>query len=159
MVAAIPYVVASQDARRPPAEAHPTTLQLPAGMQMGDLQQVRVVDVIDGDTIRVVLNGIVVPVRYFGIDAPERGQRCYREATDRNRSLLEGNIVLLLTDSRRQDPFGRELRYAFLPSGVSVDATLVAEGFARAWREDGQYRAEILELENEAREAGRGCLW
>jgi hypothetical protein len=40
-----------------------------------------------------------------------------------------------------------------------VDATLVAEGFGEAWRRDGQYRDQIVELEEEAQAAGRGCLW
>lgn len=159
LVTAVPYVVASRDAQRPPSEAVPVTLDLPAGTSFAGLQQARVTDIIDGDTIRVSIDGAIVTIRYFGIDAPERGQRCFREATDRNRTLLEGNVVLLMTDTRRQDSFGRELRYVFLPSGVSVDATLVAEGFALAWRQDGQYRDRIVSLEEEAREAGRGCLW
>jgi micrococcal nuclease len=35
------------------------------------LAEARVVEVIDGDTIRVVLDGVKVPVRYIGIDTPE----------------------------------------------------------------------------------------
>lgn len=159
LVAAIPYVVASQDARRPPLEEALTTLPLPAGMTLDDLQRARVTDIIDGDTIRVTIDGTIVVVRYFGIDAPERNERCYRESLDRHRKLLEGGVVLLLPDQRRQDAFGRELRYVFLPNGISVDATLVAEGFAEAWRQDGRYRDEIVALEEQARAAGRGCLW
>jgi hypothetical protein len=40
-----------------------------------------------------------------------------------------------------------------------VDATLVAEGFGHAWREDGRYKDEIISLEGQAQTAGRGCLW
>jgi endonuclease YncB( thermonuclease family) len=158
LVAAIPYVVASRDARRPASEQIPITVALPPNVVLSDLQLARVADVIDGDTIRVSINGELVTVRYFGVAAPERGDRCFREAADRNRILI-GTSVLLLKDRRVQDRFGRELRYVFLSSGVSVDATLVAEGFARAWREDGYYRDEIVSLEEQAREAGRGCLW
>ncbi|HEX5141459.1 MAG TPA: nuclease, partial [Dehalococcoidia bacterium] len=53
----------------------------------------------------------------------------------------------------------RLLRYVFLEDGTSVDATLVAEGFGEAWRQDGRYRDQIVDLEAGARAAHRGCLW
>jgi len=156
--AGVPYLIASEDARRPPLEEHPTTLELPQGYTLESLQEVEVEEVIDGDTIDVLIDGLVTRVRYFGIDTPERGRACYREATDRNESLV-GDTVLLLPDARTEDDFGRLLRYVFLPDGTSVDATLVAEGFAEAWTRDGRYRDEIVALEEEARKEGRGCLW
>jgi endonuclease YncB( thermonuclease family) len=156
--AGVPYLIASEDARRPPLEEHPTTLGLPQGYTLDSLQEVEVEEVIDGDTIDVLIDGLVTRVRYFGIDTPERGRACYREATDRNESLV-GDMVLLLPDARTEDDFGRLLRYVFLPDGTSVDATLVAEGFAEAWTRDGRYRDEIVALEEEARKEGRGCLW
>lgn len=158
VVAGLPYAIAGKDARRPPLEARPATLSLPAGTNLADLEEARVIDVIDGDTIDVSLGGRRVRVRYYGVDTPERGERCFREATDRNEALI-GARVLLLPDARLQDDFGRQLRYVFTPEGVSVDATLVAEGFGLAWRQDGRYRQEITALEVEAQAAGRGCLW
>ena len=158
LISGLPYLVASEDAQRPPREALPVTLDLPPGVALADLEEGRVYDVIDGDTIEVVIGDRLIPVRYFGVDTPERGDRCYREATDRNTTLI-GETVLLLRDERTQDRFDRELRYVFLPNGVSVDATLVAEGYGRAWRDDGQYREEIIDLETEAEAANRGCLW
>jgi endonuclease YncB( thermonuclease family) len=158
-VAGLPYLVASDEARRPPADPQLTRLALPPGYSLESLERATVEDIIDGDTIDVRLRGQTVRVRYFGVDTPERGQRCYREATDRNELLLEGNTVLLLPDARTEDRFGRLLRYVFLEDGTSIDATLVAEGFGRAWRDDGRYRDEIVRLEQEAESAGRGCLW
>jgi endonuclease YncB( thermonuclease family) len=155
IAAGIPYLVASDDARRPANEEAPTTLP---GVQLSNLQEARVEEVIDGDTIDVNLNGRRVRIRYYGIDTPERGDRCYREAVDRNEQLV-GDRVLLLPDARDTDPNGRSLRYVFRPDGVSIDATLVAEGFANAWREDGRYRSDIIALEREAQAEGRGCLW
>lgn len=157
-IAGIPYAVAGKDARRPAQEAIPVTLTLPAGTSLSDLKQAHVEEITDGDTIVVMLDGMRVRVRYFGVDTPERGDRCFREATDRNESLI-GKRVLLLPDARETDRFGRLLRYVFLENGVSVDATLVAEGFGRAWREDGRYRDQIIALELEAEAADRGCLW
>jgi micrococcal nuclease len=156
--AALPYLIAGEDAQRPPLNAQPTHLTLPPGMTLATLQRAEVEEIIDGDTIDVRIDGREVRVRYFGVDTPERGDRCFREATDRNEQLL-GKTVLLLPDARTEDNFGRLLRYVFLEDGTSVDATLVAEGFGRAWARDGRYRDEIVQLEDEAEAAGRGCLW
>ena len=67
--------------------------------------------------------------------------------------------MLLLPDARNQDRYQRLLRYIFLPDGTSVDATLVAEGFGHAWRQDGRYKGDIVKLEDDARTNDRGCLW
>jgi endonuclease YncB( thermonuclease family) len=156
--AGIPYLVASEDAQRPDADPQVTTLNLPPGTDLDDLQRAEVEEVIDGDTIDVRLNGRTVRVRYYGVDTPERGDRCFREATDRNETLI-GGTVLLLPDVRLEDSNGRLLRYIFLSDGTSVDATLIAEGFALAWRDDGRYRDQLISLERQAQAAGRGCLW
>jgi micrococcal nuclease len=158
VVSGAPYFVAGEDARRPESEAVLTPLGLPPGIDLTQLQEAQVEDVIDGDTIDVMIGGQPVRVRYYGVDTPERGDRCYREAVDRNETLI-GSRVLLLPDARDEDSFDRRLRYIFLADGTSVDATLVAEGFGRAWRQDGRYRDEIIALEEEAKAAGRGCLW
>jgi endonuclease YncB( thermonuclease family) len=161
LAAGIPYLIASEDAQRPPLDPQLTRLDLPPGVALSDLERADVAAIVDGDTITAKLeDGRTLPVRYFGIDTPERGDRCFREATDRNEALIGiGETVLLLPDQRLEDSNGRLLRYVFLEDGTSVDATLVAEGFAEAWREDGFYRDQIVALEEQAREAGRGCLW
>jgi micrococcal nuclease len=122
------------------------------------LQAAEVVDVIDGDTIDVRIDGREERVRYYGIDTPERGDRCYREATDRN-EVLAGARVLLLPDARERDRSGRLLRYVFAEDGASIDARLIAEGLALAWRDDGAHRDELVALEERARAAEVGCLW
>jgi endonuclease YncB( thermonuclease family) len=155
---AIPYLIAAKDARRPPIADVPISLTLPAGTALTSLQEVPVTNVFDGDTIEVLINGRKTRIRYYGVDTPERGDRCFREATDRNK-ILAGKSVFLLPDARDQDQYGRTLRYVFRADGVSLDATLVAEGFGHAWRSDGQYKSQIIDLEDQARTADRGCLW
>lgn len=122
------------------------------------LQQAAVVRVIDGDTIVVRLDGGEERVRYFGVDTPERRDRCFDEATERNEALV-GEEVLLLPDLRERDQFDRLLRYVFTPGGESIDARLVAEGLGEAWRQDGAYRDQLLALEGDAQAGGVGCLW
>ncbi len=122
------------------------------------LQQATVVRVIDGGTIDVTIDGEERRVRYYGIEAPENGKKCFEEATARNSELL-GTTVRLEPDGRDQDEHGRLLRYVFNEDGLSIEAVLVGEGLAEAQREDGTYRARFTALENEAREADIGCLW
>jgi len=47
----------------------------------------------------------------------------------------------------------------FTEEGLSVDAALVSEGLAKAWRQDGVYRFRLIALEDHARTQGIGCLW
>jgi micrococcal nuclease len=121
-------------------------------------ERARVLDVVDGDTVDVEVNGRRERVRYYGVNTPERGDPCYREATERNRELV-GDEVLLAPDERDRDRYGRLLRYIFTPEGESIDAALVYEGLARAWTEDGSYREQLGSLEADAQTAERGCLW
>lgn len=128
-------------------------------VSLESLVRVAVVQVIDGDTLDVrTFDGGLMRVRLFGIDAPERGERCAGEATLRLRQLA-ADEVYLLPDERQRDPGGRELRYLFATDGASVDAALVSEGLAEAWRDGGAMRDELVALEQSARDGRRGCLW
>jgi micrococcal nuclease len=117
-----------------------------------------IVRVIDGDTFEANVGGDAETIRFFGIDTPERGAPCFREATVRAEELL-GSDALLVPDARERDRYGRLLRYVYTASGQSIDAALVREGYARAWRDDGALRGVLIELENTARGAQIGCLW
>jgi micrococcal nuclease len=133
----------------PPAFTHPNPQSL---------EQATVEKVIDGDTIDVVIDGEHQRVRYYGIDAPEKDEGCYQEATERNRELV-GTTVRLEADARDKDEHGRLLRYVFTNEGLSIDAALVSEGLAKAWREDGRYLSRLTILETDASQHGTGCLW
>jgi endonuclease YncB( thermonuclease family) len=138
-----------------PAELPPGVFEHP---HPESLPTAIVMNVIDGDTIEVRIEGEPETVRYYGIDTPERGEPCYEEAKKRNEELVDRH-VLLMADARDRDRGGRLLRYVFTLDGHSVDAALVAEGFAHAWTLDGYYRDTIVALEKEAQREGRGCLW
>lgn len=122
-------------------------------MERGDVTRI-----IDGDTFEALIDGREDTVRFFGIDTPERGDACFSEATEATRQLTTAG-VRLLADDRNRDRNGRLLRYVYTPDGISVDAALIANGFARAWTDDGQHRNALVALEAEARAARRGCLW
>lgn len=114
--------------------------------------------VVDGDTLDVRASGVTLRVRVYGINTTERGEACFTEST-RRLEALAGREVRLVPDRRQQDGFQRELRYLFTPTGRSIDAMMVDEGVARAWRDDGTLRATLIGLEDAAKAAKRGCLW
>ena len=64
-----------------------------------------VLRVIDGDTF--VTSGSQ-SVRLFGVDTPERGEKCYREATARLRELAGGEVRVEL-GPRSRDRYERLL--------------------------------------------------
>ena len=111
--------------------------------------------VIDGDTLDLA-DG--TRVRVYGIDTPERGERCFSEATDRLRQLA-GDTVRLEDGPRLTDDFGRRLAYLYTANGFSIDVLLIGEGLAEAWTRDGQHRDVLVGLEDSARANGAGCLW
>ena len=114
----------------------------------GEDRGVRVVRVIDGDTIEVSGRR---RVRYIGIDTPEIGgtpEYYGPEATSFNRDLAGGRKVHLAKDESERDRFGRLLRFVYA-DGILVNAELVREGYARAvvYPPDTRYAACFAALE------------
>ena len=128
-------------------------------------EQAQVTRVVDGDTIEVSMAGTTYKVRYIGVDTPEtvdprRPVGCYgREASERNRQLVEGKTVALEKDISETDDFGRLLRYVWV-DGEMVNAELVREGYAIAstYPPDVKHQELFLSLQQEAIGAGLG-LW
>jgi endonuclease YncB( thermonuclease family) len=119
-----------------------------------DCPLVDVIEVIDGDTIDTSIGR----VRFYGIDAPERGEECAVLATTAARRLV-GSEVRLEDGPRITDDGGRRLAYVFSPVGNSIDSQLVSGGHARAWTRDGQHRDRLVEYERSAKATRQGCLW
>lgn len=127
------------------------------------------VDVVDGDTIKVRIGGIISTVRYIGMDTPETVkpgtpvQWMGPEASAANRSLVDGRQVVLEKDVSEVDRYGRLLRFVWLdrPGGwLLVNAELVRLGFASVstYPPDVGYVDQLLDAQREARDADRG-LW
>lgn len=124
------------------------------------------VDVVDGDTIKVKIDGRLYTVRYIGIDCPETRDPSRPvewmgpEATEANRGLVGGKTVYLEKDVSETDRYNRMLRYVFLADGTFVNAELVRMGYAvvSTYPPDVRYQELFLRLEREARNAKRG-LW
>jgi micrococcal nuclease len=126
----------------------------PTGISCADCTLVSVDRIIDGDT----LDSTQGRVRLYGVNAPEWGDQCFKEATTRLKELA-GDRVRLEPGPRKEDSFNRKLAYVYTASGASIDQALLREGLASAWTEDGQHRDALMEVEQEARQQRIGCLW
>lgn len=121
----------------PSSTATPEPTPLFGEQPTGQVQLATVVSVTDGDTIRVLLEGENVPVRYIGIDTPEiqNGVEWMgAEATAANAGLVAGQQVVLEKDVSETDQYGRLLRYVWLDSGAGwllVNAELLRQGYAQ----------------------------
>ncbi len=118
----------------------------------------KVINIIDGDTVDVALNGAEYRVRYVGVDTPERDEPFYKEASAANRDLVGGKEVILVKDVSDTDRYGRLLRYIYLPDGVFVNAELIANGYARTitFPPDVANAEYFAQLQADARENQRG---
>lgn len=120
---------------------------LPAEKGSAEIEQARVVRVVDGDTLAVDRGHGEEKVRLIGIDAPEsvhpdaeRNSVEGQEASAHLKGLIkDGAIVYLERDVSETDKYGRLLRYVWIsdpaakpdPAEAMLNAKLVAEGFAR----------------------------
>ena len=133
--------------------------RLAGGPVLAQTGPAQVERVIDGDTIRVRLDGVRYTVRLTGVDTPETRVEPYGpQAAAYTTARLTGATVRLDLDpaSDAQDADGRILRHVMLPTGEHVNATRIREGYARAIRTFPYSRQrECLPLEAQAR---RG-LW
>ena len=97
------------------------------------------IEVVDGDTIDVAIDGHRERVRLIGIDTPETKKpdtpvQCYGpEATNFTTSLLPADTALHLErDIVARDDYGRMLAYVYLATdGTFVNLTIIRQGFAR----------------------------
>lgn len=142
-----------------------TTPSPMGGSPPGVRTPVRVVQVTDGDTIRVDLRGTETPVRLIGIDTPEKqgpytddecfGEQAARFATD----ALEGREIELELDVERLDRFDRTLAYVWL-DGELFNERMLLEGYAivATFPPNVRYVTRFLEAARRARDQGAG-LW
>lgn len=120
----------------------------------GDVIEGRVVSVFDGDTLELRSDSETIHVRLAGIDTPERGQpwatRSKQALSDR---VFGKEVRIIQVDV---DRYGRTVGEVYADD-VCVGCELVRGGHAWVYRQFSDDRV-LLELEAEARAAGRG-IW
>jgi len=122
-----------------------------------------VTDVIDGDTIKVDIDGRSETVRLIGINSPELPDECFAQvASSVARKILAGQQIKLEADKTQdnRDRYGRLLRYVILSDGTNFNRLMVTEGYAREYTFITPYKfqSEFKEVQNAAKEKERG-LW
>ena len=126
---------------------------------------VKVVRVVDGDTIDVEIDGKIERVRYIGIDTPEtvdprKPVQCFGvEASKKNKELVEGKMVRLEKDITDRDKYKRLLRYVWLGDAL-INEMLVSQGYATSYSypPDVKYQDLFVAAEKKASEDKLG-LW
>lgn len=126
----------------------------------------RVVEVIDGDTVRIL--GHAADVRLVGVQAPKLplGRKGFaawplaEEARAALADLVEGRTVTLRLGESPRDRNGRTLAHLVRDDGLWVQGELLRRGWARVYTFSDNRRliADMRAAETEARAAKRG-IW
>lgn len=149
-----------------------TTQPAPSGLQTPrELTDVgRVVEVIDGDTLRLQVGRVRETVRLIGIDTPEtkhptKGEQCFGgEASMFLSQLLPpGSTLRLERDVEARDAYGRLLLYLYATVDgreVFVNSLLVSAGLARvlAIEPNMKHQSTFVQAAFDAQRNARG-LW
>lgn len=173
VIAAIMVFAVACDTRPSPPDFNETTTTsttLPAGQVSSTTvtlppveEQVigRVVSITDGDTVRATVDGQSVEIRLLGINAPEIDECWGPEATSALAQLIQDRDVLLVSGPEDVDPFGRLLRYLYLPSDddpVFVNAMMVETGNALTLQDGSDESRAMKSYEARAFQSGYG-MW
>ncbi len=117
------------------------------------------ISVTDGDTVRLLVDGLNEAVQLVGVNAPEIGTCLAETATASLTSLVESQTIRIDVDVSDRDASGQLLRYLFV-DGVFVNESLVFEGLAEAVRLPPDTRlAGFLEAAEANAQAGQRGIW
>jgi len=127
-----------------------------------------VVSVVDGDTVKLSIDGTTKTIRLIGLDTPEtvdprKPVQCFgKEASNKAKELLTGRSVRIEVDASQGtlDKYGRTLGYIFRDDGLFYNKYMIEQGFAHEYTYDipYKYQSEFKAAEKSARENQRG-LW
>ena len=133
---------------------------------INELNEYRVVRVVDGDTFVVDFNGKDEKVRLIGVDTPESVHADESKNTaeglkvsEYTKSKLNGKTVKLEFDVSERDKYGRLLAYVYL-DGEMYNKHLLEIGYAKiaTYPPNVKYVEDFKTLQKEARENKVG-LW
>lgn len=139
----------------------------PTEINADNLDSYKIIRFSDGDTLDVDMNGKTETIRFLGIDTPEthhpdKGVQCFGpEASQKTEELLSSGRAKLASDSKakNRDKYGRLLRYIYTEDGISVEETLLQQGYAFVFRgENFDQKQKYLSLESTAQQSKTG-LW
>ncbi len=150
-----PTPAASSESDPGGAVDRPPISELPTGT---------VASIVDGDTLRLVIDGREVPVRLTGIDTPEvyPDVECFGPEAEEALATYApvGSTLAYEYDIEQRDQYDRELMYLHTLDGQFINYLLVREGYAYElhYEPNTRYRDIILDSEQYASDYGLG-LW
>ena len=111
----------------------------------------QVTAVVDGDTIKVNIDGTVKTLRLIGIDTPEtvdprKPVQCFGvEASNRTKELLLNKKVRLEADPSQGelDKYSRLLRYVYLEDGTFFNKKMITDGYAYEYTYNTPYKYQV----------------
>ena len=143
-----------------PVSAVPTT---------GARRPARIVRVVDGDTVRLSIDGREEPVRLIGINTPEsvdprRPVECLgKEASAKAAEILTPGMMVQVEADPTQDTrdrFGRLLLYVWMPDGRLFNDFMIELGYATEYTYQTPYRYQTqFRATQSAATYGKRGLW
>ena len=140
----------------------------PNQTQTSDFTYHLVADVIDGDTIKISIDGKDETLRLIGLDTPEtvdprKPVQCFgKEASDKAKELLLGKRIRIESDDTQdtRDKYGRLLAYVYRDDGLFYNKNMIEEGYAYEYTYEVpyKYQSEFKAAETSAKVGQKG-LW
>ena len=127
-----------------------------------------VIKIVDGDTIKITMNGQEETIRLLGIDTPEivdprKPIQCFGlESSNEAKLLLSGRMVRLETDSSQseKDIYGRFLAYVYRDDGLFYNKYMIEQGYAREYTFITPYKYQTdFKAEQKLAEENKRGLW
>ncbi len=106
-----------------------------------------VINVIDGDTADVIINGETERLRFSGINTPEKNECYYQEAKDELKKLILNKEIYIQQDKSNKGKYGRLLRYIYV-NDLLINQYLVENGYAKTYH---KYKEDTSKYELLAR--------
>ncbi|MGE5328140.1 MAG: thermonuclease family protein [Deltaproteobacteria bacterium] len=127
---------------------------------------IKVIRIVDGDTIVVNLNSKEEKVRLIGVDTPETVkpgtpvQKYGKEASNFTKNMLIDKKVKLEFDVQHRDKYARLLAYVYLEDGRMFNKILIEQGYAQVMTvpPNVKYQQAFIKLQRKAKENKKG-LW
>lgn len=124
----------------------PTTAE--AKTLINPVQYYSVLSVVDGDTVKINVNGVVETFRLIGIDTPEtvdprKVVQCFgQESSDKAKELLSGKKVRIETDATQgtYDKYNRLLAYVYRDDGLFYNKYMIEQGYAHEYTYNTPYK-------------------
>ncbi|MBU0999155.1 thermonuclease family protein [Patescibacteria group bacterium] len=124
--------------------------------------------VVDGDTVKINVDGTIETFRLIGMDTPEtvdprKEVQCFGvEASNKAKELLSGKKVRIETDASQgtYDKYNRLLGYVYREDGLFYNKYMIEQGYAHEYTYNSpyKYQTEFKNAQKLAQDNLRG-LW